>query len=112
MSIENLEFRNGVIKKAMTASECAGLLRELDGWQVERRGRDELVKTFTFEDFRQAMRFAGRVSELAEAFHHHPELTIEYGRATVRWWTHTASGVTRNDFVLARETDKAFPDPD
>ena len=42
---------------------------------------------------------------MADAQDHHPEITVEWGRATVSWWTHRIKGLHRNDFVCAAKTD-------
>jgi len=41
------------------------------------------------------------VGELAESENHHPDIRIDYRRVTLRWWTHTAGGVTDRDAELA-----------
>jgi 4a-hydroxytetrahydrobiopterin dehydratase len=43
---------------------------------------------------------------LAEAESHHPEIELEWGRASFRTWTHTVSGLSRNDFILAAKIDR------
>jgi 4a-hydroxytetrahydrobiopterin dehydratase len=60
-----------------------------------------LERTFVFEDFREALDFVNRVGELAEAENHHPDIQVSYNRVTLRWWTHTAGGVTDRDAELA-----------
>lgn len=70
-------------------------------WQNPER----LVKTFRFANFQEAMAFANRVAELAEAKGHHPRLTVEWGRVMVEWWTHSAGGITEKDREMARLTD-------
>ncbi len=60
-----------------------------------------LERTFAFPNFVDALAFANRVGELAEAENHHPELTVSWGATKVRWWTHTANGVTESDEHLA-----------
>ena len=42
---------------------------------------------------------------LAEAESHHPEIELEWGRAAFRTWTFTASGLSRNDFIMAAKID-------
>ncbi len=76
-----------------------------DGWsEVD----DALERTFTFDDFRGALAFVNRVAELAEAENHHPDIAIHYNRVTLRWWTHTAGGITDRDRELAaRSADVA-----
>lgn len=73
-------------------------------WET-RKNPERLVKTFPFANFQEAMAFANRVAELAEAKGHHPRLTVEWGRVTVEWWTHSAGGITEKDREMARLTD-------
>jgi 4a-hydroxytetrahydrobiopterin dehydratase len=62
---------------------------------------DKLEREFTFDDFVQAIAFVNRVAELAESENHHPDIEIHYKRVILRWWTHTAGGVTDLDRDLA-----------
>jgi len=72
-----------------------------DGWnEVD----NALERTFEFDDFRAALAFVNRVGELAESESHHPDITIEYSKVTLRWWTHTAGGVTDRDRELAEKS--------
>jgi 4a-hydroxytetrahydrobiopterin dehydratase len=63
-----------------------------------------LERTFQFDDFVAALAFVNRVGELAEAENHHPDIAIHYNRVTLRWWTHTAGGITDRDRDLAEKT--------
>ncbi len=65
---------------------------------------DALERTFTFDSFVDALAFVNRVGELAEAENHHPDIAIHYNRVTLRWWTHTAGGVTDRDRDLAAKS--------
>jgi 4a-hydroxytetrahydrobiopterin dehydratase len=79
----------------------AGILPRVsapDGWDEV---GDALQRTFEFETFPDAIAFVNRVAELAEAENHHPDIRIDYRRVTLRWWTHTAGGVTARDAELA-----------
>jgi 4a-hydroxytetrahydrobiopterin dehydratase len=60
-----------------------------------------LQRDFAFPSFGQAIAFVNRVAELADAEDHHPDIAISYRRVTLRWWTHTAGGVTDRDRELA-----------
>lgn len=72
-----------------------------DGWdEVD----DALERTFAFRDFPEALAFVNRVAELAEAENHHPDIRIDYSRVTLRWWTHTAGGITDRDAELAERS--------
>ncbi len=67
-----------------------------------------LAKTFLFRNFQEALTFANRVGELAEAENHHPRITVEWGRVQVEWWTHSAGGVTEKDREMAQRTDALY----
>jgi 4a-hydroxytetrahydrobiopterin dehydratase len=84
--------------------EAAELHREVPDW--ERDGNQALRREFSFDDFSAAFGFVARVALLAEAESHHPEIELEWGRAAFRTWTHTASGLSRNDFILAAKIDR------
>ena len=43
---------------------------------------------------------------IAEAEGHHPDIELGWGRAAFELTTHAASGLTRNDFVLAAKIDQ------
>ncbi|MYE22930.1 MAG: 4a-hydroxytetrahydrobiopterin dehydratase [Gammaproteobacteria bacterium] len=92
----------------VTAEEAAGLLADLPDWTIASvAGIDRLTCRFAFPSFAKALAFANRVGELADAADHHPEITVEWGAATVSWWTHTIGGLHRNDFIMAARTTQA-----
>lgn len=69
-----------------------------EGWsEVE----NALERTFKLEDFVDALAFVNRVGQLAEAENHHPDIAIHYNKVTLRWWTHSAGGITERDRELA-----------
>jgi 4a-hydroxytetrahydrobiopterin dehydratase len=65
-----------------------------------------LQRTFELESFPAALDFVNRVGALAEAENHHPDIAISYRQVTIRWWTHTAGGITDRDRELAQKTDE------
>jgi 4a-hydroxytetrahydrobiopterin dehydratase len=67
-----------------------------------------LQRDFTFANFAEALAFTDRVGALAKAELHFPEITTEWGRVRVRWWTPTIKGLHRNDFVMAAKTDALY----
>jgi 4a-hydroxytetrahydrobiopterin dehydratase len=72
-----------------------------EGWaEIDRA----LERTFELPTFPDAIAFVNRVAELAEAENHHPDIRIDYRKVTLRWWTHTAGGVTERDVELARKS--------
>ena len=73
-------------------------LQHLPGW--ERRG-DQIVKTFTREDFARAMVFVNEVASAAEAAGHHPDIDIRWNKVTLALSSHAEGGLTDGDFQLA-----------
>jgi 4a-hydroxytetrahydrobiopterin dehydratase len=65
-----------------------------------------LERTFSFAGFPDAVAFVNRVAELAEAENHHPDIAVRYRDVTLRWWTHTAGGITDRDRGLAAKTNE------
>ena len=83
------------------------LLSELkDGWQLNADGH--LERTYRFKNFRQAMRFANKVADIAESEGHHPDLYIAWGQCRVEVWTHKIRGLTESDFYFAAKADRAL----
>ena len=71
---------------------------ELEAWEL-RDGR--LRKQFTFRTFLRAIVFVNSVAYLAESQGHHPDITINYNKVTLRIITHSAGALTDRDFALA-----------
>lgn len=109
MKISELEFeKRHPVKETLSEKACEELAEELPDWSVtEIDGTQQLIAAFKFPDFAEALAFTNTVGALAEQYNHHPAITTEYGRVTVRWWTHTAGGLASNDFFMARETSRA-----
>lgn len=90
----------------VSETESMTLLEALEGWEiVEKKGIPQLLKTYDFKNFVEAIAFTNKVGEIAEEEGHHPALLTEWGRVTVRWWSHKIKGLHKNDFILAAKTD-------
>ena len=93
----------------VTETEEAVLASQVPEWEkVERGGVPRLQRRFRFRNFTQAMEFAVKVGEAADAEDHHPLITVEWGRALVAWWTHSIKGLHRNDYIMASKTDSIY----
>lgn len=95
----------------VTPEEMSLLLPEVRHWQVEEQEIPRLARVFEFPDFVKALDFTNRVGAIAEEQQHHPSLLTEWGRVTVKWWTHKIGGIHRNDFIMAAKTDDVFGEP-
>jgi 4a-hydroxytetrahydrobiopterin dehydratase len=85
-----------------SAEDAERKLASLPGWGIV---TGELVKTFSFKDFREALAFVNRVGEAAEAAGHHPDIDIRYNRVRLALVTHDAGGLTEKDFELASKVN-------
>jgi 4a-hydroxytetrahydrobiopterin dehydratase len=88
----------------LSEQEAAELGSEVPDW--ERDGNRTLRREFTFDNFRDAFGFVARAALVAEAEQHHPDIELGWGRAAFELTTHAASGLTRNDFVMAARIDR------
>jgi len=88
--------------RALSDKEVGDGLAELDGWEL-RDGR--LRKQYTFRTFLRAVAFVNSVAYIAESAGHHPDITINYNRVTLRLITHSESALTDRDFSLAGQID-------
>jgi 4a-hydroxytetrahydrobiopterin dehydratase len=82
----------------LTEDEIAGRLVGVPGWTRE---GNSIVTTVTRGDFREAVLLTGAVAYLAEQANHHPDILIQWNKVTLTLSTHSAGGLTANDFDLA-----------
>jgi 4a-hydroxytetrahydrobiopterin dehydratase len=89
----------------LSEQEIAAGLRSLAGWSV---ANGNLHRVFEFKDFSAAFGFMTRVAIAAEKMDHHPDWSNVWNKVTVDLSTHSAGGLTRNDFALAAAIQTIF----
>lgn len=77
-------------------------LATVPSWQRAPDAGSEIRRSVSLPSFRAALAFVAYVGELAEAANHHPDIDIRYNRVDLALTTHSAGGLTTNDFELAR----------
>jgi len=93
----------------LTEAQISEFLRETPNWEVIMvEGIPHLQRSFTFEDFAEALAFTNTVGELAETEGHHPLIELTWGKVTIEWWTHSIKGLHMNDFIMAAKTSNAY----
>ena len=93
----------------VSSEEQDSLLMELPDWEIiNQEGVPQLRREFRFRNFVQAQAFTNRVADLAEEEGHHPAILLEFGKVTVRWWTHKIHGLHRNDLIMGAKTDALY----
>jgi 4a-hydroxytetrahydrobiopterin dehydratase len=86
----------------LSQDEIERLLRCLDGWTC----RDgAIAKSLRFSSYAENMAFVNAVAWIAQRQDHHPDLHVGYDTCRVAYRTHTAGGITENDFICAAKID-------
>ncbi len=88
----------------MKPKELAAALDSVPHWNIE---GDEITRSYECGSFREAVELVAKVADLAEAQNHHPHITINYRKVTLRLTTHSEGGLTKKDFLLAIACDRA-----
>jgi 4a-hydroxytetrahydrobiopterin dehydratase len=83
-------------------AQIAERLGALPGWYYEDKWLRRVYKT---DGWPTTLMLVNAVGFLAEAADHHPDLTVTWGRLTVKLATHSAGGITDKDFELARRIE-------
>jgi 4a-hydroxytetrahydrobiopterin dehydratase len=86
----------------LSNEEIEARLGELEGWSRE---GEAITKTFDEGDFVGSVEFVRRVTGPAEEMGHHPDLSISWSEVKVSITSHSAGGLTANDFELADRID-------
>lgn len=94
--------------KPISPGIARSLLNQINNkWRLDAHAKF-VERDFEFEDFRHAMEFANVIAWVANGQDHHPDLEIASNRCKVRFSTHTAGGLTVNDFICAAKIDALF----
>ena len=100
-----------VEKTALTEQELEEKLKDMaPEWKTGKneKGVSFIQRVHHASKFMQGIDFVGKVAEAAEENNHHPDIIINYKRISIRYWTHTASGVTLADIQMAQKIDPLF----
>jgi 4a-hydroxytetrahydrobiopterin dehydratase len=89
----------------LAEAEITAELAKLKGWSVE---KGNLHRVFEFKDFSAAFGFMTRVALAAEKMDHHPDWSNVWNKVTVDLSTHSAGGLTKNDFELAGKIQQIY----
>ncbi|MBI4565960.1 MAG: 4a-hydroxytetrahydrobiopterin dehydratase [Planctomycetes bacterium] len=89
----------------LDAATITPLAAHVPHWTVVRN--HHLHRAFTTRNFADALDLVNRIGRVAEQEHHHPEVTLSWGRVGVDIWTHKIDGLTESDFILAAKIDEA-----
>ena len=90
----------------------AAQLNEFQGWAVHvdaHSGQSlALWKRYAFRNFEGVKLALHALLHLADDEDHHPEVQFAYAHLEVRWNTHSAHGLTDNDWICAAKLEQAL----
>ena len=87
---------------ALADADIHALLHAVRGWKSD---DGAIARSFKFADFHETIAFVNAVAFIANREDHHPDLDVGYDHCTVTWSTHSAGGLTRNDFICAARVE-------
>jgi len=87
---------------ALDGEAIAARLARLPLWRIE---EGQLTRDFRFPDYHRTIAFVNASAWISHAQDHHPDLAVGYDRCAVRFVTHSAGGLTDNDFICAARHD-------
>lgn len=78
-------------------------LGKLNGWKYQ---NDQIGRDYELKNFKEALSFVNKVGVIAEQMDHHPDIFIHgWNKVRITVSTHSAGGVTENDFKLAHKIE-------
>ena len=96
--------------KPFSKSQAEVYLTQAPGWQLGGNlaaGEAESIsRQFKFKNYKSALEFVNKVSEIAESEGHHPDLKFGWGYVDIKSSTHTIKGLSENDFILAAKINQ------
>jgi 4a-hydroxytetrahydrobiopterin dehydratase len=89
----------------LPAEQAEALKSELrPEWAFADEGK-KLIATFQFKNYYHTTAFVNAAFYVAHREDHHPDISFGYKTVQMTWWTHTADGLTENDFICAAKID-------
>lgn len=84
--------------KLLDETEVERLLGLVQGWKKDDK---TIVRVFSFKNYYETSAFVNAVVWIAHLEDHHPDISFEYKQCRVAYSTHSAGGLTENDFICA-----------
>lgn len=83
-------------------SNLDNFAKKVPEWEID---GDNLIRTFEFDEFMEAIDFVNSVAEIAEEAQHHPDIDIRFNTVVLTLTTHDLGGLTKADFEVAARVD-------
>ena len=90
---------------AMSEAVIGRQLQALPRWRLD---DGAISRTYRFADYYETLAFVNALAFMVHREDHHPDLVVGYNRCEVRFRTHSAAGISENDFICAAKADAIF----
>ena len=87
---------------ALSNADIQQRLQRLPHWGFT---GNALERIYDGPNYLASVETLNQIARLSEEADHHPDLTLNWKKLTIRYWTHTAQGVTDLDFKLAEQVE-------
>jgi len=87
----------------LTDEEIAAAVSILTGWSLD---EGKLTRKYLFPSFPDAIAFVNKVAAIAERMNHHPFISVDYRRVTLKLTTWHSGGITKLDIESASAYDR------
>jgi len=87
-----------------TEEQIGTKLQDLPGWYLEDGWIRRQYKT---DGWPTTLMLVNQIGYQAEVAYHHPDLSVTWGKVTVKLKTHSENGITQRDIELARKIEEA-----
>jgi 4a-hydroxytetrahydrobiopterin dehydratase len=77
----------------------------LTGWYME---DGWLRRKYNTDGWPQTLMAVNAIGYICEAAYHHADLAVTWGKLWVKLMTHSASGITDKDFLVAKKIEEAI----
>ena len=85
--------------------ELPALIAQLsDHWTVSNDGK-EIHCQLRFKNYTQTLAAVNAIARISDQQDHHPDICFGYNQCQVTYSTHSAGGLTLNDFICAARID-------
>ena len=95
----------------MTAADQLGdaaITAQLQATPQWRHEDGALRRTYTFANFYETMAFVNAIAWIFHREDHHADLNVTYNQVSLAFNTHSANGISLNDFICAAKVDEVF----
>ncbi len=90
----------------LTIKQIAEEIQGISGWSYNKKSKN-IERQFVRKNFLDAAAFIQQIANVAEKHDHHPDILLsEYKNVKVMLSTHSAGGITKMDFTMARAINK------